>query len=249
MSVTRVALVTGANRGIGFATARKLGQCGYRVLLAARDKASGDAAVASLRAEGLDAHLVLVTITDEASVAAAAREVESQHKRLDALINNAAMMDYDNHILPLDVARMRKEFDVNFFSVVSVTNAFLPLMLRTSDAPRIVNVSTPLGTHETVEHPQNKYASPLFTSYKCSKAAMNMYTHNLAHWLSTQDGVAKVAKVNAAYPGYVRTDMSHNSAEAPMEPDEGAETSVYLATLPPDGPTGGFFHKKEQLNW
>ncbi|KAF8300006.1 putative short chain dehydrogenase [Trypanosoma cruzi] len=246
----RVALVTGGNRGIGYAAVRRMAQLGYCVLLAARDVQRGEAAAASLRADDMDVQFLHLVITNEASVATAAREVEARYKRLDALINNAAVMDYDNHITPLNVPRMREEFEVNFFAAVMVTNAFLPLMLRTSDAPRIVNVSTPLGTHETVEHPHNRYGSPLFTSYKCTKAALNMYTHNLAYWLQTQEeNSAKAAKVNAAYPGYVRTDMSRNRAEAPMEPDEGAETLVYLATLPADGPTGGFFHKKERLAW
>ncbi|ESL07457.1 short chain dehydrogenase [Trypanosoma rangeli SC58] len=250
MSPKRVALVTGGNRGIGYAAVRSLAQLGYCVLLGARDAQRGEAAAAKLQAEGLDVHLLHFTITDEASVAAAAREVEATYKRLDALINNAAVMDYDNHIVPLNVQQMREEFEVNFFAAVTVTNAFLPLMLRTSDAPRIVSVSTCLASHETVEHPYNKYCSPLFTSYKCTKAALNMYTHNLAYWLQTQEeGSAKAAKVNVAYPGYVRTDMSRNSKEAPMEPEEGAETLVYLATLPEDGFTGGFFHKKERLPW
>ncbi|RNF25706.1 short chain dehydrogenase [Trypanosoma conorhini] len=250
MPPKRVALVTGGNRGIGYAAVRRLAQLGYCVLLAARDAQRGEAATATLQAEGLDVHLLHVVITDEASVAAAAREVEATYKRLDALINNAAVMDYDNHVTPLNLQRMREEFEVNFFAAVAVTNAFLPLMLRTSDAPRVVNVSSVLASHGTVEHPHSKYCSPLFTSYKCTKAALNTYTHNLAYWLQTQEeGSAKAAKVNAAYPGYVRTDMSRNSQEASMGPEEGAETLVYLATLPEDGPTGGFFHKQERLPW
>lgn len=126
-------------------------------------------------------------------------------------------------------------------------------MLKTSSEPRLVFVSTPLASHETVDRPHNKYANPSFTAYKCSKAAFNMYAHNLAIWLSKHSdevgGSAAAAKVNCAYPGYVKTDMSFNTEEAPLMPYEGAETSVRLATLPADGPTGGFYHLDTLLPW
>lgn len=249
----KVALITGANRGIGFGTAQRLGELGFKVLLGARDSKGGAAATKKLKEAGHDAHLVEFTMTNPESVCAAVDEVKNKFKRLDVLINNAALMDFENHVFPMNLARAREEFDVNFFATVDVTDKFLPLLLHTSEAPRIVFVSTPLGTHETVERPQNKYAHPSFTFYKCSKAAINMYAHNLAMWLQNYPeeagGCAKAMKVNAAYPGYVKTDMSFNSCDAKYTPYEGAETIVLLATLPADGPTGGFWHRGEKLPW
>ncbi|KAG5492535.1 hypothetical protein JKF63_01113 [Porcisia hertigi] len=249
----KVALVTGANRGIGFATARRLGELGFKVLLGARDEKRGEEAVKTLRNDKLDVDLLLMTLTEHASVEAALRKVEAEYKRLDVLINNAAVMDFENKVFPMDVQRMRDEFEVNFFATVDVTNTFLPLMLRSSDAPRLVFVSTPLGTHETVDRPQNKYAHPNFASYKCTKSAVNMYAHNLAKYLENYSdevgGSAAAAKVNCCYPGYVKTDMCFNTPEARFTPYEGAETSVKLATLPADGPTGGFYHLGQKLSW
>lgn len=249
----KVAMVTGANRGIGFATARRLGELGFKVLLCARDSKRGEEAVSTLRNDKLDVDLLLMTPTEEESVAAAFKKVETDYKRLDVLINNAALMDFDNKVYPLDMKRMREEFEINFFATVNITNTFLPLMLSSSEAPRIVFVSTPLGTHETVERPQNKYAHPNFAPYKCSKTAVNMYAHNLAKYLQDYSaeagGSAAAAKVNCAYPGYVQTDMCFNTPEAHLTPYDGAETSVLLATLPADGPTGGFYHKDKKLPW
>lgn len=252
-AVQKVAIVTGANRGIGFATARRMAEQGFKVLLCARDAKRGEDAVNTLRADKLDVDLLLITPTDTESVQAAFKKVETEYKRLDVLINNAAIMDFDNKVYPLDMKRMRDEFEINFFATVDITNTFLPLMLSSSEAPRIVFVSTPLGTHETVERPQNKYAHPNFAPYKCSKTAVNMYAHNLAKYLQDYSeeagGSAAAAKVNCAYPGYVQTEMCFNTPEAHLTPYEGAETSVMLATLPADGPTGGFYHKDKKLPW
>lgn len=249
----KVALVTGANRGIGLATAQRLGELGFKVLLGARDEKRGQEAVDSLRKLKLDVDLLLMVPTEHESVVAAFTKIEKEHQRLDVLINNAAVMDFENHMLPLNIGAMREEFEINFFGTVDITNTMLPLMLRTSESPRIVFVSTPLGTHETVERPQNKYAHPNFTAYKCSKTAVNMYAHNLAKYLEMYPeeagGSAKATKVNCAYPGYVKTDMCFNTPEAHLTPYEGAETSVRLATLPADGPTGGFFHLDKKLPW
>lgn len=249
----KVALVTGANRGIGFATARRLGELGFKVLLCARDQKRGEEAVSTLRADKLDVDLLLMTPTEHASVEAAVKKVEVDYKRLDVLINNAAVMDFDNRVFPIDIQRMRDEYEINFFATVDITNTFLPLMLRSSEAPRVVFVSTPLGTHETVDRPQNKYAHPNLTAYKCTKSSVNMYAHNLAKYLEQYSeeagGSAAAAKVNCCYPGYVQTDMCFNTTEAHFTPYEGAETSVQLATLPEDGPTGGFYHRGQKLPW
>lgn len=249
----KVALVTGANKGIGYSTAQRLGELGMKVLVGARNEEHGKKAVSELRDKGLDVEFLSIEIDNAESVQRAFEEVKSRYKRLDVLVNNAAVLDYENRMHPIDMARMRNEFNINFFGTVNVTDTFLPLMLQTSNSPRIVFVSSRLGTHETVENPENKYANPSFTSYKCSRAALNMYAHNLAVWLSHSPeeagGSAKAIKVNCAYPGFVKTDQSRHAEEAPLSPYEGAESIVRLATLPDDGPTGQFFHKEERLHW
>lgn len=249
----KVVLITGANRGIGFGTARRMGELGFKVLLGARDNARGAKAAEELRADHLDVEFIKMDLSSTDSIKAAAATVTDKYKRLDVLINNAAIMDFENEVFPMNMDRMKVEMETNFYATVSVTDTFLPILLGTSDAPRIVFVSTPLGTHETVSRPQNKYANPSFTAYKCSKAAVNMYAHNLAYWLETSPeeagGSAKAIKVNAVYPGYVKTDMSFQSADAKLTPYDGAESSVRLATLPADGPTGGFYHLDKLLPW
>lgn len=247
-----VALVTGGTRGIGRETCKQLAEKGFIVLLGGRDQERGTKIAADMCVGNTnEVHFIHIELTDETTIAAAAAEVVSKYQRLDVLINNGAIMIHDNGIIPINMAKMREEFEVNFYGTVAVTNAMLPIMLSTSPAPRIVMVTSRLGTHATLESPENKYSNPNYTSYKCSKAALNMYTHALAKYLKDRSaeagGSAALAKVNGCYPGFVRTDMSNH--EAPMDVTEGAETSVYLATLPADGPTGGFYHKQEKLNW
>ncbi|CCW71939.1 unnamed protein product [Phytomonas sp. Hart1] len=247
----KVALITGANKGIGFSTANKLAELGYKVLVGARNPERGMSAVAKLKESNLDAHLVVIDLENRSTITSAVNEVTSRYQRLDVLVNNAAIFDFDNHILPIDLTRHRHEMEVNYFATVELTNEFLPLLLRAPDGPRVVFVSTPLASHRTTDNPTNRYGHPTMTSYKCSKSALNMYAHNLAIYLQRhcEEAGAKKAKVNCCYPGYVRTDMSLNTDEAPLLPDQGAETSVYLATLGADGPTGGFFHQKESIPW
>lgn len=249
----KVALVTGGNRGIGHATVQRLGELGYKVLLGARDVALGTEAANAFKQKHLDVSFIQVDLGNAETVKAAAEVVKNTYKRLDVLVNNAAIMDFENCMYPMNLERARHEMEINFFGTVEVTDAMLPIMLSTSEAPRIVFVSTPLGTHETVDRPQNKYANPALTAYKCSKAAVNMYAHNLAVWLQRTPeeagGSAKAAKVNVCYPGYVATRMDGFSPDAHYQPYEGAETSVRLATLPEDGPTGGFYHLDKLLPW
>ncbi|CCW64864.1 unnamed protein product [Phytomonas sp. EM1] len=247
----KVALITGGNKGIGFATAKKLGELGYKVILGARNQERGMNAVAKLKKDNLDAHLVILDFENLTTIESAVGVLKNEHKRLDILVNNAAIMDFDNNVFPMDIQRHRKEMDVNYFATVELTNSLLPLLLSSSPEPRIVFVSTPLASHATTDKPHNRYAHPHLTSYKCSKAALNMYAHNLAVYLAKhcEEGSAKAAKVNCCYPGYVRTDMCFNTEEAPLTPEQGAETSVYLATLGPDGPTGGFYHHDKLIPW
>ncbi|GEM89183.1 SDR family NAD(P)-dependent oxidoreductase [Oceanithermus desulfurans] len=233
---TKVALVTGSNRGIGFEVVRKLARRGYRVALAARRRAAAEEAASKLTAEGLDVWPLELDVSDDASVQEARRLAEEHLGRLDALVNNAGvLLDEDRRLpgLELPVAAVRATFEVNTFGPLRVTQAFAPLLLR--QGGNVVNVSSVMG--------QLASAGPGYLAYRSSKAALNMVTRVLAAELAPH-GV----RVNAVHPGWIRTRMG--GPEAPGRPEEGAEPIVALATLGPDGPSGGFFGPDlERLEW
>lgn len=240
---SKIALITGANKGIGLETARQLGRQGIFILVGARDAQRGAGAVALLKSEGIEARVVPLIVTDEASIRTAATWVEKEFGRLDILVNNAGVLDYSTETGPATVsqASLRATFDTNFFGLVAVTQAFLPL-LKKSPAGRIVNLSSILGSiseHADVNSPI--YPARLI-GYDASKAAVNMFTVELAQELKGTS-----LKVNSAHPGWVKTDMG--GAGAPMEIVDGAKTSVALATLPPEGPSGGYFHLGVHMRW
>lgn len=243
-TVKKVALISGANKGIGFETARQLGAQGITVLLGARDLAKGQAAADRLKKEGIDARAVKLDVINPADVKTVAGAIEKEFGRLDILVNNAGIAIgsfFGNDTLDTSDEALRKTFDTNFFAVVSVTNALLPLLTK-SEAGRIVNVSSILGSlslHATKGSPV--YEAKLF-AYDASKAALNAYTIHLAHALKGTE-----IKVNSAHPGWVKTDMGTDAA--PMEVVDGAKTEVALATLAADGPTGGYFHLGEAISW
>jgi NAD(P)-dependent dehydrogenase (short-subunit alcohol dehydrogenase family) len=226
-----IALITGANKGIGFETARQLGARGMTVLAGARDAALGRAAVDTLRAEELTAHFVPLDVTDEKSALAAAAWIEAEFGRLDVLVNNAGIALGGTPPSGTDLDAVRGVFETNVLGVITVTNAMLPL-LRRSAAPRIVNVSSEVGSITMESDP----ASPLWqmppsVAYPASKAALNMVTVMYARELRDLS-----AKVNAANPGYCATDL--NARSGFRTPGQGASVSVHLASLPDDGPTG-----------
>ncbi len=239
----RIALITGANKGLGLETARQLGRLGITVLLGSRDAARGADAVARLKADGITAAAISLEVTDSASITAAVAQVTKLHGRLDILINNAGVLDYaaDSGVETTSVDTFRRVFETNVFGVVAVTQAFLPL-LKKSPAGRIVNLSSILGS--LAEHSdRNSFIYGFrWPAYDSSKAAVNMYTVELAHTL-----IGTAIKVNAAHPGWVKTDMG--GAEAPMEIVDGAKTAVTLATLDENGPTGGYYHQGVHLRW
>jgi NAD(P)-dependent dehydrogenase (short-subunit alcohol dehydrogenase family) len=240
----KVALITGANKGIGLETARQLGKQGVTILLGARDLAKGEQAAEVLRGIGVDARAVKLDVLDPADYTAVAKLIEKDFGQLDILINNAGLLKEQlgaNSTLITSEDTLRQTFETNFFSVVALTNALLPL-LKKSDAGRIVNLSSILGSltlHATPGSPI--YEAKVF-AYDTTKTALNAYTIHLAHALKD----TKI-KVNSAHPGWVKTDMGTDAA--PMELVDGAKTSVELATLPADGPTGGFFHMGKPLPW
>lgn len=242
--MNRIALITGANKGIGLETARQLGGKNTTILLGARDEAKGNEAATKLRDEGLDVHFIKIDVSNADSIAAAAKEVESRFGRLDILINNAGLnVDFANGATPTTVssADLRSTFETNFFGAISTIQAFLPL-LRKSQAGRIVNVSSTLGSLTTLSDPAAPYYSINLLAYNSSKTALNAATVAIAKELKDTP-----IKVNSACPGWVKTDMGGDAA--PRTVDQGATIIVDLATLGPDGPTGGFFDENGPIAW
>ena len=243
MNTKRIALITGANKGIGFETARQLGQQQITVLLGARDAAKGEAAAAKLRAEGLDARALELDVTVSASIQRAADKVAQEFGRLDILVNNAGVMtdDQTKKVSEQSLSAWRTTFETNVFGVVAMTQAFLPL-LRKSEAGRIVNLSSILGSNALHSDPQSPIYDFKVPAYNVSKSAVNAFTVQLAYELRDTP-----IKVNAAHPGWVKTEMGGEGAT--MELADGAKTSVALATLPADGPSGAYIHLGETLPW
>ena len=245
MSDKKVALISGANKGIGFETARQLGKLGYVILLGSRDALKGEVASRQLRGEGIDARVVKLDVNRQSDIDAAVKLVEKDFGKLDVLVNNAGVMLEkgwtQNTTSETKMENLRATFEANVFAVVSLTTALLPL-LKKAEAARIVNVSSILGSISMQATPGSPtYTTKLF-AYNASKAALNMFTIHLAHELRK----TKI-KVNSAHPGWVKTDLGGSSA--PMSAVDGAKTEVILATLPGDGPTGGFFHVGEAIAW
>ena len=241
----KVALISGANKGIGLETARQLGKQSITVLVGARDLAKGEQAAAGLRKGGVDARAVKLDVVNQADIAALVAAIERDFGKLDILINNAGLMVEDgfgaNTVATVSGKDLRATFDTNFFAVVELTLALLPL-LRKSDAGRIVNVSSILGSNTLHAAPDGPFATTKPFAYDASKAALNSFTIHLANLLHDTH-----IKVNSAHPGWVKTDMGTDAA--PMDVVEGAKTEVDLATLPADGPSGAYIHLGKTLPW
>jgi NAD(P)-dependent dehydrogenase (short-subunit alcohol dehydrogenase family) len=230
----RVGLVTGANRGIGLEICRQLGKAGYAVVLGSRDAARGEKAAAELRAEGLEVHVQELDVTDPAAARRAAAFVEGELGRLDALVNNAAIaLDPEDALETVDPEVMRRTLETNFLGVLHGCQAFLPMMRR-QEYGRIVNVSSGRGSFSKLAA-----GGPC---YRISKTALNALTVILADELKETNVL-----VNAMTPGWVRTRLG--GLKAPRSTAEGAETAVWLAMLPDDGPRGKFFRDREEFPW
>lgn len=235
MSSKPVALITGANKGIGFAIARQLGERGYSVWLGCRDAGRGEKAAAELRSAGLDAHAITLDVADAQSVAAARTRLESEVTALDALVNNAGIsIGTTMRASEESIDDMRLMFDVNTLGPMRVTQAFLPL-LRRAEGARIVMVSSSLGSISETADMSGLIWTVGYPGYSASKSALNMLTVKLAKELH-DEGI----KVNAINPGYAATDLNGHSGYRRVE--DAAVAAVELATLSPMGPTGGFFH-------
>ncbi|SFF53955.1 NAD(P)-dependent dehydrogenase, short-chain alcohol dehydrogenase family [Actinacidiphila alni] len=236
-----VALVTGANKGIGYEIAAGLGALGWRVGVGARDEQRREAAVEKLRAAGADAFGVPLDVTDDASVTAAAALIEESEGRLDVLVNNAAITGSAPQApTEVDPATVLAAVQTNVIGVIRVTNALLPL-LRRSPSPRIVNMSSSVGSL-TLQTRPGAETGPISAAYAPSKSFLNAVTVQYAKELADTPIL-----INAACPGYVATDL--NGFRGTRTPQQGAAIAVRLADLPDDGPTGAFFDDAGPVPW
>ncbi|MDX2297470.1 MULTISPECIES: SDR family oxidoreductase [Streptomyces] len=245
MSETKTALVTGANKGIGYGIAAGLGSLGYRVGVGARDAVRRETAVAQLRALGVDAFGVPLDVTDDRSVTDAAKLVERSTGHLDALVNNAGISGemspgWEQDPTTLDLEVIRTVVDTNVLGVVRVTNAMLPL-LRRSASPRIVNVSSSVGSLAKQSDPHTDIG-PIMAAHAPSKSFLNALTIRYARQFAGTHIL-----VNAACPGMVATDFT--GFHGPRTPAQGAAAPSRLATLPDSGPTGAFFDDEGVVPW
>jgi len=241
---TKVALITGANRGIGFETARQLGEKGVTVVVGARSLSAAEETAEKLKAIGVDAYGIQLDVTKPKDRLAAATYLAEKFGKLDILVNNAGVATeggLQNVTSQVSDADLLRVFDTNVFSVVALTRELLPL-LNKSEAGRIVNLSSILGSLALHADPNSPIAGTKIFAYDASKSALNAYTIHLAHELKDTS-----IKVNSAHPGWVKTEMG--TSAAPMEIPDGAITSVELALLGPDGPTGKFIHLGKELPW
>ena len=240
--VNRVALITGANKGIGFEIADQLAAKDMIVLVGARDENKGIEARDKLRGKGGDVHYINVDVADPVTIQTAVGHITERFKRLDILVNNAGIhIDPQTHILELDQATLKNTLLTNTFGPLLMSQACVPLMKR-HNYGRIVNMASTLGSLTEMADPDSDYAGVLSPAYRLSKTLLNGMTALLAKELRGTNIL-----VNSACPGWVRTEMGGD--QAPLLPSQGAETPVWLATLPDDGPTGGFFREKQPIAW
>lgn len=240
-----VALVTGANRGLGLEISRQLAQRGVTVLMAGRREREIITAVEALRAEGLPVEPVVLDVADRARHETVRRELEARYGRLDILINNAGVIVeggfFQQNAGTVSQEHLEETFRVNFFATVALTQTLLPL-IQAAPAGRIVNQSSILGSIGLHSQPESPLAGLAPLAYDASKAALNMFTVHLAEALAGTS-----IKVNSSHPGWAKTELGTEAA--PMEVPEAAVTAVELALLPADGPSGRFIHLGQELPW
>ncbi|MFF1572267.1 SDR family oxidoreductase [Leifsonia sp. NPDC058292] len=238
----KIALVTGANKGIGLEIARQLAQADVHVILGTRNPERGTAAVQALTSEGLDVSYLPLDTTDEADIAAATAAISDKHGRLDILVNNAGIADWhDGPPSTASLAAVRAELETNFVGTLAVTQAMLPL-LENSDAARIVNLSSALGSLSVNGDPSSPFYAARAIGYNTSKAALNMLTIQLAAELSDT-----AIAVNSVSPGFVKTDLTGGNGA--LTPAEAASVPVKYALLGDDAVTGRFVSAQGELPW
>jgi NAD(P)-dependent dehydrogenase (short-subunit alcohol dehydrogenase family) len=238
----KIALITGANKGIGYEVARQLGQEGVTVLVGARNTDLGESAAARLRAGAADATFIELDVTNPATIATAAQTIRQRHGRLDILVNNAGIaLKGDGPPSVADPGVVRRVLEVNFFGVLAVTQAMLPL-LRNSTSGRIVMVSSGLGSLTWNADPAWAFASVKRLGYNGSKAILNMMTVQLA-WELRETPI----KVNTVNPGFTATDLNEHRGTQTVA--EGAAETVRQALAPDDASSGGFFQTGGVAPW
>jgi NAD(P)-dependent dehydrogenase (short-subunit alcohol dehydrogenase family) len=238
----KIALITGANKGIGYELARQLGEEGVTVLMAARNAALGDAAAQRLKADGVEAYFIEIDVTKPETIAKATQTIRTRYSRLDILVNNAGVVDKgDGPPSTADPEAVRRVLDINFFGVLAVTQAMLPL-IRNSASGRIVMISSGLGSLTWNADPKWPFAAVKPLGYNGSKAILNMMTVQLA-WELRDTPI----KVNTVNPGYTATDLNGNRGTQTLE--EGASEAFRQALAPEDAPTGSFFETGGVVPW
>lgn len=241
----KVAFITGANRGIGFETSKKLAESGIKVILGSRDLNKGEEAVKKLSNFGIDADLVQYDALDEDAPQKVYDHILEKYKKLDILINNAGVLLTGNLFVTnsstISDKDLKDTFQTNFFSVISLTQKLLPL-IKKSNAGRIVNVSTILSSLTLHSAKDSPITPAKEIAYNASKTALNAFTIHLAIELKDTN-----IKVNSGHPGWVKTELG--GPNAPMEVKESYKTSLRLATLDDEGPSGGLFHENDMIPW
>jgi NAD(P)-dependent dehydrogenase (short-subunit alcohol dehydrogenase family) len=241
----KIALISGANRGIGFETARQLGQKGITVIVGARTHRAAQEAADKLASENIEAYPVALDVTKVEDRKAAARFVEKKFGTLDILVNNAGIVGdgglLNPHTIETTESELQSVFNTNLFSVIALTREFLPL-LKKSAAGRIVNLSSITGSLTLQAMPESPIAPMKSFAYNASKTALNQFTVHLAAELKDTN-----IKVNSAHPGWVKTELGTQYAQ--LEIVDGAKTSVDLALLGPSGPSGKFINSGNELPW
>ena len=232
MMDNKVALVTGGNRGIGFEICRQLGKAGFLVILAARDEQKGNDAAKKLREEGLNVSFELLEVGNEKSTNDLAQIIKQKYNRLDVLVNNAGVLPNSNNIETALIGEVKQVFDTNFFGVVLLVQAFLP-MLKSADEGRIINIASGMGAFNEM------WAGHL--AYRTSKTALNGLTMVLSKDLANTN-----IKVNSMCPGWVQTDMG--GMNAPRSVQQGADTAFWLATAT-NIETGRFYRDRREIAW
>ena len=237
----KVALITGANKGLGKEIARQLGMQGYTVVLTSRDAEAGEKAKAELVEAGCDAHSVILDVTNSNDLAKVADHLEKTFGKLDILVNNAGIaLEWDGQ--PSNADKVRRTLEVNLVAPYALTEALIPLLEKGDDA-RIINQSSMLGSIGTAENNWDQVSGFMTVGYSTSKAGLNMLTQIQSKTLADKGILAA-----AAHPGWVKTDLGTDAA--PMEVAEGASTVVELVTMPRDQfPNGQFIHKGNRLAW
>lgn len=244
MTTKKVALITGANKGIGFEAAKQLAALDYFVFIGSRDKSKGLQAEEQLKSFGFaDVASLEIDVTSTPSIEKAKEVLQSRVPQLDVLVNNAGIGgEMPQNASTISLANIRAVYETNFFGVIQVTQHFLDL-LKKSDEPRIVNVSSDLGSLTNHRNPVYPFYETKLTAYCSSKTALNAFTVMLAHELKED----KRFKINSVNPGFTATDLNHFSGTQTIA--QGTAAIVKYATIDKDGPTGGFFSAEGEIAW